>query len=113
MSQCEGELPAQPLKTMSKIANKKPQKLFKFRFLTETNLHTVRREQVYIYILTLHKKIRTLLRKCKRYREKIRKLVSCMEDVLCGLEPEIKLNLLFSGKSVAFVITREREARNR
>lgn len=65
-----------PKTSVTKIGPKKPRKLFKFRFLTETNLHNVRREQVYYYILSLHKKIRSLLRKCKRYREKIMKLVS-------------------------------------
>lgn len=59
-----------------KVAVKKPRKVFKFRFLNETNLHNVRRDQIFHYILSLHKKIRTLLRKCKRYREKIMKLVS-------------------------------------
>lgn len=61
----------QPIK-----AAKKPRKVFKFRFLNETNLHSVRRDQIFYYILSLHKKIRSLLRKCKRYREKIIKLVS-------------------------------------
>ncbi|XP_055320225.1 angiogenic factor with G patch and FHA domains 1 isoform X2 [Sitodiplosis mosellana] len=57
-----------------KVAAKKPRKVFKFRFLNETNLHNVRRDQIFYYILSLHKKIRSLLRKCKRYREKIIKL---------------------------------------
>lgn len=59
-----------------KILLKKPKKIFKFRFLSETSLHNVRRDQIYFYILSLHKRIRLLLRKCKKYREKISKLVS-------------------------------------
>lgn len=59
-----------------KIGPKKPRKIFKFRFLTETNLHNVRREQIFFYIVSLHKRIRLLVKKCKRYREKILKLVS-------------------------------------
>lgn len=66
-----------------KCAAKNVRKVFKFRFLSETNLHNVRRDQIFFYILSLHKKIRTLMRKCKRYREKIVKLVSsiCCVDV--------------------------------
>lgn len=60
----------------TKMTTKKSRKVFKFRFLNETNLHNVRRDQIFFYILSLHKKIRSLLRKCKRYREKIIKLVS-------------------------------------
>lgn len=59
-----------------KLILKKPRKIFKFRFLSETSLHNVRRDQIYFYILSLHKKIRLLLRRCKKYREKILKLVS-------------------------------------
>lgn len=60
---------------------KKPRKIFKFRFQAETSLHNVRRDQIYFYILSLHKKIRSLLRRCKKFREKILKLVSeaCLE----------------------------------
>lgn len=69
----ESELsPQQP----QKLIIKKPRKIFKFRFLAETSLHNVRRDQIFYYILSLHKKIRLLLRKCKKYREKILKLVS-------------------------------------
>lgn len=67
-----------PKMAPAKILTKKPRKIFKFRFLSETNLHNVRRDQIYFYILSLHKKIRSLLRKCKRYREKILKLVSSL-----------------------------------
>lgn len=71
----EDEIP--PTKVApTKVLTKKPRKIFKFRFLSETNLHNVRRDQIYFYIQSLHKKIRALLRKCKRYREKILKLVS-------------------------------------
>lgn len=72
-----GDESSSPPKTQPiKVTVKKPRKVFKFRFLNETNLHNVRRDQIFYYILSLHKKIRTLLRKCKRYREKIVKLVS-------------------------------------
>lgn len=68
---------AEPTKSPQKhFTLKKNRKLFKFRFLSETNLHNVRRDQIFVYILSLHKKIRSLLKKCKRYREKIHKLVS-------------------------------------
>lgn len=59
-----------------KVILKKPKKLFKFRFLCETSLHNVRRDQIYFYIISLHKKIRALLRKCKKYREKLLIIVS-------------------------------------
>lgn len=65
-------LPQQPQKAILK----KPRKIFKFRFLSETSLHNVRRDQIYFYILSLHKKIRLLLRRCKKYRENLLKLVS-------------------------------------
>lgn len=58
---------------------KKSRKIFKFRFVSETSLHNVRRDQIYFYILSLHRKIRSLLRKCKRYKEKIFKLVSTID----------------------------------
>lgn len=64
------------IKQTTKATLKKPKKMFKFRFLSETSLHNVRRDQIYFYILSLHKKIRLLLRRCKKYREKILKLVS-------------------------------------
>lgn len=75
MPKTEGD-EAQPKIMPTKIGPKKPKKIFKYRFLTETNLHNVQRAQIYFYIVSLHKKIKTLLNKCKRYREKIRKLVS-------------------------------------
>lgn len=51
-------------------------KVFKFRFLSQTNLHHIRREQIVFYISSLHKRIRMLLSKCRKYRDKIIKLVS-------------------------------------
>ncbi|XP_031626140.1 angiogenic factor with G patch and FHA domains 1 isoform X3 [Contarinia nasturtii] len=62
------------LATGAKNASKKTRKIFKLRFLTETNLHTVRRDQIFYYVLSLQKRIRLLLKKCKRYRDKILKL---------------------------------------
>lgn len=69
----ESESPSQK---PQKVILKKPRKVFKFRFLSETSLHNVRRDQILCYILSLHKKIRLLLRRCKKYREKFLKLVS-------------------------------------
>lgn len=77
----------------TKMCAKKSRKVFKFRFLSVTNLHTVRREQIFFYILSLHKKIRFLLRKCKRYREKIIKLVS-MSMIIVVNELLIKISVI-------------------
>lgn len=77
MPKTDGDEDSPSLKTIpAKIGPKKPKKLFKYRFLTETNLHTVQRAHIFFYIVSLHKKIKSLLKKCKRYREKIGKLVS-------------------------------------
>lgn len=76
MSKIEGEELTLKKSPAILIGPRKPRKIFKFRFLTETNLHNVRRDQIFFYILSLHKKIRSLLKKCKRYKEKILKLVS-------------------------------------
>lgn len=81
----EDVLPTNTKVQSVKIASKKTRKVFKYRFLTETNLHNVRREQIFYYIISLHKKIRALLKKCKRYKEKILKLVSMKIVTLCDL----------------------------
>lgn len=96
MSNCKVDESAPKISPL-KIACKKPRKIFKLRFLTETNLHNVRREQIYFYILSLHKKLRALIRKCKRYREKIQQLVSWMRgycDILISWV--IQSNIFFS-----------------
>lgn len=61
----------------NKKAAPKLRKLIKVRFLRETNLHKLKREDIYKYIVSLHKRLRLLLKKCKKYRERLTKLVSC------------------------------------
>lgn len=59
------------------VRKKRANKMFKFRFMTTAHLKNVRRDQVLAYIMSLHRKIRLLLKKSRRYREKIFKLVCC------------------------------------
>lgn len=103
-----------PTKTPPKKGpSKKSRKLFKLRFVSETSLHNVRRDQIFFYILTLHKKIRSLLAKCKRYREKILKLVSNVLKFLGYFETIIVIYVncfaYFQGKccSKEFIDARE------
>lgn len=65
------------LSSASKNLPRKIKKLAKFRFLSETNFHELSRESIYKYIVSLHSRIRKLLKKCKKYKQKLTKLVSC------------------------------------
>lgn len=62
--------------TFATMKRKTPKKLHKFRFLSAAYLQNIRREQIILYIISLHKKIRLLLKKSKKYKETIVKLVS-------------------------------------
>lgn len=48
----------------------------RIKFLSVTNFHNLKREEIYKYILRLHKRIRMLIKKCRRYRNKVAELVS-------------------------------------
>ena len=69
------KLPENPIK----INKKKPQMLLHLKFLTITNLHNLKKQDVYNYIVKLHKTIRLLRRKLKKFKHKIVKLVGDWE----------------------------------
>lgn len=81
MSENVANTSSEPIQVEGVVSKKRAKKVFKFRFLKSANLKNVRRDQVLAYIMSLHRKIRLLLKKSRRYREKIFKLVCCLHPV--------------------------------
>lgn len=52
----------------------RPMKL-KIKFVSPTNIHNLKREEIYKYIIRLHKRIRNLIKKCRLYKKKFLRLV--------------------------------------
>lgn len=47
----------------------------KIKFVSATNIHNLKREEIYKYIIHLRKRIRKLIKKCRLYKKKVLKLV--------------------------------------
>lgn len=56
----------------SPMASKK----MKIKFVSETTIHNLKREEIYKYIVQLHKRIQRLVKKCRSYKKRVRRLVS-------------------------------------
>lgn len=56
---------------LSRIGLKKT----KIKFVSATTIHNLKREEIYKYIVGLHKRIRKLIKKCRQYKNKVLKLV--------------------------------------
>lgn len=64
-------------KPKAKVSHKEKRKSSsKFKFLSVSNLHNLKRAQVYKYILKVHKQLRKLMRKLRKYKGKLTKIVS-------------------------------------
>lgn len=61
-------------RSIFKKSVKKPKKT-SLKFISATNLHNLKKEEIYKYVLSLHKRIKKLVKKCRKYKEKIVKLV--------------------------------------
>lgn len=57
-------------------SEKNPKRKVAFKFLPEANLRDLSRDEIYAYVITLHKHIQKLVCRCRKYREKVLKLVS-------------------------------------
>lgn len=53
----------------------------KFKFLAITNIHALKKSEIFDYILKLHKLLKKANKKIKKYKEKLKKKVKIQEII--------------------------------
>lgn len=81
MSDIEATTTVQKVETANAATDPIPSKKSKIKFVSATNIHNLKRVEIYKYIVRLRRRIRNLVKKCHHYkkREEVLKLVFCFK----------------------------------